>query len=195
MSVSAPNPSRQAGYTLVEMLASLLVLSLAFFGLTTATRVFSLTARATAARTDQAALGRRLELYLGQAMGPGPYRGAADFGAPTLQGDQIQARFDCGDGQTCRLTLATGPSRLVIAQDGASRTLALPAGPAAFRYLTADGRSTDSFPTAGTDRLAALAVLSNGQPLGLVNLRKQQPDACDFDAAAGDCLTGRGGTP
>lgn len=179
----------EAGYTLVEMLAALLVLSLAFFGMTTAVRVFSQTARATAVRADQVALGRKLELSLSSLLGPGPYRGSTEFATPALRGDATALTFDCKGGKVCGARLITAPNRLVTTQSGRTRVITLPDGPAAFSYLTADGRTADHFPTASSDRLAGLAVFASGGLLGVVRLDKAQPDDCDFDTATGDCLT------
>lgn len=187
--------SPEGGYTLVEMLVSLLVLSLAFFGLATATRVYSLTARATAVRTDRVSAERRLELALGQALGGGPYRGSAEYGASTLAGNEAGFHFDCATNLTCEARLDASTGQLMLTQSGRTRAVPLPGGPAVFAYLTADGRTEDHFPSAGSDRLTSLAVLSKGRPVAVVTLTKQQPDVCDFDTASGDCLRGADRTP
>ncbi len=186
---------RDAGYTLAEMLAALMIVGLAIGGLSAGLgvlgRLQSMNARAVGAlqATHIAQVGLRDLLS-----SAGPFR-ALDVNG--LQGDAAGLQFPCGAAR-CRARLlppAGGGARLELtAANGRVRTMDLrDPGPLAFSYVGGLGPSP-TWPPAGGERQALRAVSllrrpngSAAEPVLEARIWREQPAACDFDVVMQDC--------
>jgi prepilin-type N-terminal cleavage/methylation domain-containing protein len=182
------------GYTLVEMLAALIMISLAIGGLLQGMRVIGRiqdsAGRSVMATREQRTAQEGLDRLVA-SQGP--------FFSDDLQGftgSLTQFSFDCGRNVTCgaRLTPQNGLTRLDIVRDGVTRFSAtLPrGGPAGFTYV--GERTTGSaWPplTTRSERLnkvmLTLQRLDGLVPVASVRLWLEQKRTCQFDAIAQAC--------
>ena len=179
------------GYTLVEMLAAMAILSLAIGGIAESAHVISLLQRAAARSVRQgqslAYAQRRFQrLFEGQ----GPFR---SFDAAGLVGSDEQLSFPCGTPRPCRARLANSP-------DGAVLTLETPGGPSAvplaglrdvhFRYGDTDGgRGTWPPGDRAARTLTSISVVtrSTSVPVLAAKVWREQSVDCAFDLIMADC--------
>jgi len=178
-----------AGYTLVETMAALAIVSLAVGGLTAAVQTLGRQQRAVtetllaaeAPAAARAALQRMLD-------GQGPFR-AHEPGRFT--GDATRLAFDCGEPQPCRAELvdAIGGQVLRATAGGRIRDLPLRRAGLRFRYRGTSG-PFEAWPPVSPARqaLRSLALGAPGAP-ALVEARvwAEQPAACAFDPILQDC--------
>lgn len=182
------------GYTLVEMLAALIMIALGIGGLMQGMRVighFQDTATgALAAAREQRTVQEGLDRLLA---GQGPFV-SADI--QNFTGSSTQFSFACGREATCgaRLMPQNGETRFDIVRNGATRFSAiLPrGGPAGFTYV-GDRTTGETWPpiTARSERLKRVALslqrIDGITPLASVRLWLEQARACQFDAIAQAC--------
>jgi hypothetical protein len=178
------------GYTLAEMLAALVMVSLAVSGLALATGTISRAeARSQAARATLGDLGRLHRAAAAMLGSAGPFIG----GSPRdLQGDGRQASFPCNGGQACRLALEASGGRTAMRLHAGARDQKLAlrgVASAELRYVSAlDGRTQPAWPPADRpDRLAAVVLFSRGAPLDVLRISREQPAACVFDVRLQGC--------
>lgn len=184
-----------AGYTLAETLAALLIIGLAFAGLAEATRVIGLfqssTSRTIASGASQRAVQASLDRLLA---GAGPFR-SDDRRA--FSGDDHGFRFDCDRPSPCGASVIPHGDDVnlsVVAADGHVATTIIHAGAdAAFSYEGERGRYGTWPPAAATtrERLRSILLVRNTggseTPLAIMRLWKEQETHCQFDPIAEDC--------
>lgn len=175
------------GFTLADMLAALLILSLAMAGLGQGLYAMSRLQRAAAETAAQARDLRAISGGLDQLLG-----GAGPFGARAddFQGQADRLSFTCGQGARCegRLEIVAGQRRLRI-QDADAHIRIVAGGPAGttFRYLGSTGEH-DHWPTGQEGRLLAVRLRDiDGALLANHRLWRDQPVECAFDAVRRDC--------
>jgi type II secretory pathway pseudopilin PulG len=181
-----------AGYTLAEMLAALVMIGLATGGLIEGVHVISqIQAQAgraagegRAVRAVQSALDRLLE-------GQGPF----DVGGrPQFNGSRTGFTFDCASSRPCAAAVAPtqGGARLTLtAPGGAVSQSRLPASSvkAGFVYGGPRGASeTWPPPKSGHQTLRSVSLKdATGATLADVRLWAEQPRRCEFDVIAQAC--------
>jgi len=169
------------GYTLVEMMAAVAIISLAMVGLAEGLHVIG----ASQARTSDAIrhgarmreADQRLEALLSNA---GPF---ARDNTSRFAGTSDAFSFNCGPSR-CAASLSPLPAGIALridAPDGPSETI-ITARQARFEYegvrrSGAHWPSDDPRP----DRLARLSLLADDGPVASVRLWTQQPRRCEFD--------------
>jgi prepilin-type N-terminal cleavage/methylation domain-containing protein len=184
----------QAGYTMVEMLAALVMIGLAVSGLTIAAA--QLGRLQGTARGDAIGAARESRLstaFAGLLERAGPFRTDA---ASTFKGDADAFSFSCGD-KTCG-------GEVVRAKDGLSLVLRRPSGLSetyalgkerslAFEYED-EGGTQDSWPPSATPSprtLHAIALvrqrLGEDTPLVEARIWTEQPADCAFDSISRSC--------
>ena len=182
------------GYTLVEMLAALLMIALAIGGLLQGTRVIGRiqdsATRALGAAREQRTAQEGLDRLLA---GQGPFFSGDVQG---FTGSLTQFSFACGRAATCaaRLTPQNGLTRLDVIRDGLAQfSASLPGGgPAGFTYV---GERTigETWPpiTTPSERLTRIALtlqrIDGVTPLASVRLWLEQRRDCHFDVIAQAC--------
>jgi hypothetical protein len=180
----------EAGYTLAETLAALLILSMAVSGLYTGVELLGrrqavvghMMAAVEDQRTAQSALERLFE-------GLGPYRTSDP---ESFSGNAAAATFACGAAARCTVAAgadSVGP-RLVLATPAGARVIHVP-GQAPLR-LVYQGELGDSAvwpPNRGrVEHLRSIRVLDAAQrPLAAARLWRGQAQDCAFDPIAQDC--------
>lgn len=186
----------EAGYTLAEALAALVILGLAVGGVTAATttlgRMQGAVARDLREGGDDREAGRAFSNLLAT--------GGSALGAPSgaLKGAARRLQFDCGRTSACGAELRRDAKGLKLALTGAEeRDLVLPraAGDAHFIYigaLTSGEQWPPAKPGAG-ERLRAVAVVDEDPrgdtPLAVAHIWPEQPFDCAFDPISRDCRT------
>ncbi|MDR3511016.1 MAG: prepilin-type N-terminal cleavage/methylation domain-containing protein [Caulobacteraceae bacterium] len=180
----------EAGYTLVEMLAALIIIGLAVGGLTEAAHVVG---RAQAAAMRTAAQARALraadQALARLVLRQGPF--ASD--APNaFEGGAQSLAFPCRDGSTCRADLqpnARAATRLAIATGTVEPPLSLGQGQAAFVY-GGDSDVNGNWPPSGPRQILhwiGVQDVSSGAPLALADVWREEPPGCVFDPIAQAC--------
>lgn len=191
----------EAGYTLAEVLAALLIIGLAVGGVGQGVhalgRLQATAARATGESRSLRAADEALQRLLA---GRGPFRAQAETG---FKGDARGFVFDCGGTASCSAHLvdSRAATRLEVRRaDGESRSAALPGGrDARFVYLSLGGASNAWPPQSPQDGQVLNAVALVGStptgetPLGLTRLWIEQDHVCDFDPVAQACRAGSAG--
>ncbi len=184
---------RAGGYTLIEMLAALAIIGLAFGGLTMGVGVIgnaqsslvAVLSHDQAVRTAQTEIEHILLRH-------GAYR-AQD--AAKFTGATDQFTFDCGGAEPCQVALedeAKGLAVLVRRQGGVVDRAELgKVGPARFLYQGSKGQSA-TWPPGGTDRQALKSIVlvrdaDDQKPLFVAQAWLEQPLQCDFDVILQDC--------
>jgi Tfp pilus assembly protein PilV len=184
----------EAGYTLAETLAALVMIGLAVGGLTEGVRALTRSQAATA-RVMSADRGLRgTETGLTRLLdGQGPFTTTAPNG---FSGSATRFTFACGAAATCGAALvqAAGGAQLSLTTaDGSTRTALLP-GVRGARFAYADALGSEggwpvSDPQPRTLRTIALmqATLGGETPVATVRLWVEQPTDCAFDPVSQDC--------
>ena len=183
----------EAGYTLAETLAALLIIGLAFAGLSEATRVLGrvqgAASASTAATTRAREVQRLLDALLEHA---GPFR---SDDASRFTGSAQAFQFDCNRPSKCGAALksdANGALLSVQQGDGVETQRLVEIKKAQFAYLDDTRLQTRWPPSPGERRrLRSIALLSgdSGQssPIATVRLWREQEARCEFDPIAEDC--------
>jgi prepilin-type N-terminal cleavage/methylation domain-containing protein len=183
------------GYTLLEVLVALAMLSLAVTGFSRALEVLAKWQRATEATTVATAQPRRAQVLMERAIDTlGPFRSDHPEG---FSGDARGFRFACGGASACSMHVSTDGSGAVAVgvtgADGSSRLLPLgEAGPAHFVYRGSE-TVADTWPPAsgGLQVLRSISLVGQGseawRPILVARLWKEQPADCLFDAVMQDC--------
>lgn len=186
----SPSPSAN-GYTLVEMLAALLVLALAMTALTQATRTFAQTGRRASVTISRVDSARSIETFLNRQLGPGPFASAGDGSEAMLQGEGQRVLYDCGVAQACELAIRDRPSPRLEDKEG--RSVPLPAPGLRFRYISA-GAAEPAFPRDGDGgRLDGIALVDpHGAAVAVWRTTAQQSATCAFDDVSHRCFPNAG---
>lgn len=184
----------QAGYTLAEALAALLMVGLAVGGLVEGAHVIGRHQFA-AVRAQRGALSefqarRALERLFAQC---GPF--LSDETA--LQGDGGSLGFTCeGRHRGAEVQKTKGMAQLrTRGADGRSEVVDLGARDLRFAYASADGEQT-SWPVGGPKRQSLQAVVlvearsGGSRPIAIARLWNEQAADCQFDDVLGDCRRG-----
>jgi hypothetical protein len=184
----------QAGYTLAETLAALLIIGLAFGGLTEGMRVIGMVqsgaARTTSDATRRWAAQDALIRLLDQK---GPFR---SDDAKRFVGDRSGFSFDCGQSQPCGARIATsgGETRLTVADAGGETSVVSLAPVSSARFAYDDKKAlAETWPPAPGERRLLRSVILVGQspfgevPLVTARLWREQEVGCQFDPIAQDC--------
>lgn len=182
-----------AGYTLAEMLAALMVIGLAFGGLAQGAAVVGRMQGGATRTVHQAAASADLARALDDVAGSsGPFvsdgRGAF-AGVPDAFG------FDCADGARCGASLASASDGawLTLARGLQQKRLRLPAGGSAHFVYVDDVGSSSRWPVAGgTPRMLRSISLEVGSGANEVLLAQtrlwiEEPPQCVFDSVAQGC--------
>lgn len=180
------------GYTLVEMLAAMLVLGLAMTALTQATRLFSRTSQHAAAASAEAAKAMAAERLMQRVLGSGPYGPTATAAEAILDGDEGHIHFDCGGPVNCELVLSAGGPATLFARGSSSSQAKLDVQGAQFRYVVG-GATSRTYPQADDDRgLEAIAIVSaDGEVLARWRAQTTQSADCAFDQVTHRCFARR----
>jgi prepilin-type N-terminal cleavage/methylation domain-containing protein len=180
------------GYTLVEMLAAIIMIALAIGGLTQGMRIIGLVQTSAGRALNGAREQRAEQVGLDRLVaGQGPFFSDDDAG---LAGSVSQFSFPCPPS-TCTASLtATGAStKLVIARGSAQSVTALPKrGQAVFTYI-GEKTTGETWPpvNAPHERLTRIELSQQGvagvAPLASARLWIEEPRDCRFDAIAQAC--------
>jgi hypothetical protein len=183
----------EAGYTLAETLAALLIIGLAFGGLSEGIRVIGLFQAATAATTENAASLWRLQDGLNRLLyRQGPFRSDEP---QRFAGDATGFSFDCGRPKPCgaQITGDAAETRLTLTDSTGAHDIGLARAPAA-AFLYSDGKTLSvGWPPPQDERRMLKSVLLVGRssegeaPIAGVRLWREQEDGCQFDPIAQDC--------
>jgi prepilin-type N-terminal cleavage/methylation domain-containing protein len=181
------------GYTLIEVLVALVMVALAMSGLSQGIQVLMRWQTATNDMTSAVQASRRAQEGLERLIGDqGPFRSDKP---ERLRGDATGFVFDCGKPTLCAVHLGDDGRQLTLALDngsGAAQTLGLGRkGPAAFSYRGREGAAVTWPPaTGGLQPLRSVALNgggSNGAPILVARLWREQPAACAYDVVMQDC--------
>ena len=178
------------GYTLIEALAALAIISLALGGLTVAVTTTAHGQARIGARIAQANALRAGEVGLERALQAGGAYRARD--PASFRGDAKGFNFECRAGG-CRVDLAETRSGLALSLTEGARVRSLPlrtAGPAHFVYQGVE--ATGAWPPSGDAKpplRAVLLVRDDGQdtPILAAKVWRDQPADCAFDVVMQDC--------
>ncbi|PVM88824.1 type II secretion system protein [Caulobacter endophyticus] len=183
-------PRSDDGYTLVEALTALVIISLALAGVSQVVIVGSRQVSRIAAThemlSDRAQV-IRLVKRLPAMLGPFDGEGNGFVGGPN------HARFQCGsDGVFCEVDADQGRAEVRI--DGVSTAVRVRSD-ASLRllYVGSDEALHTSWPPSqAAGRLRALAVMSGDAPWAVLRLPISQAHDCVFDRSSGDCTVMKG---
>lgn len=181
-----------AGYTLTEMLAALIMISLATGGLIEGVHVVGqIQAQAgravgegRAVRAAQSSLERLLE-------GQGPF----DVGGrPQFNGSRTGFTFDCASPRPCAAAVAPAPggARLTLTAAGGTVSQSrLPVSSAGVGFVYGGGQGASETwppPKSGRQNLRSVRLKdAAGATLADVRLWSEQPRRCEFDVIAQAC--------
>lgn len=178
------------GYTLVEMLAALLIIGLAVGGLSQAMRVIGLTqsatARAISEERERQTIDRRLEGLVAQR---GPFISDETDGAA---GRQDEFTFDCGRASPCSIRLSAGGKGERVAIGPAAPTVLAKADDLVLVY-GGERTLSDTWPPANSQQqtLHWLALVGGPQdqpsPVAVARLWREEAPDCVFDLIAQAC--------
>jgi prepilin-type N-terminal cleavage/methylation domain-containing protein len=178
------------GYTLVEMLTALLILSLALGGLYESGFVIRGMTDAAARNRRGAASAREAELALDRLLRRrGPFAASDGDG---FHGDAVEFHFPCESG-SCGARLTPGPeaANLEVIDIGRRKEIVLAGQPSVqFRYVGSAGVA-DAWAPAKDDAglLTAVAIVRarDGLPLAQSRLWRQMSPSCQWDAISRVC--------
>lgn len=178
------------GYTLVEMLAALLIIGLAVGGLSQAMRVIGLTqsatARAISEERERQTIDRRLEALLASR---GPF---VSNDASGVYGGQDTFTFDCGKTSPCGVRLSTGGKSERVAIGSATPTVLAKTDDLGLVY-GGDRGSSETWPPTNSQRqtLQWFAIVGGSQeqpsPVAVARLWREEAPDCVFDLISQTC--------
>lgn len=183
---------RRDGYTMVEMLAALLVVGLAFGGLTEAVQVVGRMQGAAEVKVAHGQSLRDLQRAFSSLFAQqGPFR-SADNGR--FAGDLRSFRFSCSNG-FCGAQLSDQGGGVQIALSGpdGAATLNIPdVRSARFAYVGADGPLAAWPPAKGAEqRLRSVILEADGKggltPIAIGRVWRDLEADCQFDLILKDC--------
>lgn len=179
----------EAGYTMADALAGLLMISLAMLGLAQALQVGSRLQRRTAEAVSITAGARKAQAMLDRSVAAhGPF--SARDGR--LAGDEraLAITGESGAPIRVRLTRADQGESMRLEGAGAPQTIQLPNRTGlVFRYYDADGVGHKTWPEGG-DNLAAIAIIPSeraSDPLVWSTVWPDQAADCALDPTTFDC--------
>lgn len=182
---------RRQGYTVVEVLAALLILSLTMAALFQGGWAIRRAQAQTAQRIDAGRAGDAARSALVRFLA---LPGAAGSPLPgRLSGNAAQLSLQCQAGPCVLSLVSDARGARLVAEQAAGRTERALTGlrQPAFRYLTTEGEfglwpvSADS-----GGRLVAIALVDDAAgafPVATVRLWSQQPRDCMFDSISAQC--------
>jgi prepilin-type N-terminal cleavage/methylation domain-containing protein len=179
------------GYTLVEMLAALAIIGLAFGGLVESGRVIGqLQVSALGAVHDLAERGAASRALRNLLSDAGPF---LSDGVGGLDGQASGFSFDCGEAARCGARLETGRAGSWLVTFENAQPLArarIPDGET-FRYGDETGDAS-AWPSSGTKVVAlrSIVITDDSDPakaLASVKLVTDEPAGCIFDVVSQAC--------
>ena len=188
----APSPVRQAGYTLAEMLAALLIVGLTMGGLVEAS--FMIGRLQASATTHTARMDARREVqaqFASVLSGQGPFR--SDQTRFVGEGDAFT--FPCGVA-TCGAALRPdGADTILGLSTPASHDVRLGRRQGPHFVYVGSSTTGDAWPPQGVtpQRLQAILLMSQDgvgfDPIATARIWRQEEPVCLFDAIVKDCRT------
>lgn len=174
--------TRDSGYTLVEMLAALAVIGLAFGGLSAGVSVLgrhqiSATKRIVSGE-DLAAAQAGLEAALSTVK-------IGDI----LSGNGRRLEISCATGAQCNATGNPDGVPVSVVRAGGDRVSAIAANGYSFAYMTSVGPAP-TWSSAGDSALFAVVLqtkASGNQPVAVMRLRQEQAFRCEYDVVIASC--------
>jgi prepilin-type N-terminal cleavage/methylation domain-containing protein len=184
----------EAGYTLTETLAAMVVIGLAIGGYSFGMQVLGAQQSAVAATVLKAREVRAAEMWLERRLTEhAPYRAHE---AGRFSGGATGFRFDCGAAAACAVDTveATGGRRLRVSKgEGQAVTFRLPTAETTRFVYRGAGEVLPSWPPGASGR-QALHSISLLQGEGVreravfeARIRAEQPLDCQFDPVMQDC--------
>ncbi len=176
----------EAGYTLAEALAALLIVGLAMAGLAEGARQLGLLQAPVSAELAETRKLRRADAALATLLAARP---ASDV---TFSGNARAFSFDCAGGCRAELTSTRTGMSLLVVDRGRSARFDLPARETVkWLYGTRNGRY-DQWPPAGEPQVLrgveAVRLTAEGEAsLLAVNSWIEQPKLCEFDLITKTC--------
>jgi len=174
--------SREGGYTLVEMLAALAVIGLAFGGLTAGSHILLRQQRSTTsdvATSDALATTQAsFEKALGNVKS-----------GDVLFADARRIEFACETDGHCGSGDLTGDDIVSSARVGADRVAVVAARGYRFLFWTATGQ-TPLWSSESKDGLAGVTLTTDkarATPIAVVRLREAQAFRCEYDVVIASC--------
>lgn len=183
-----------AGYTLSEVLAALLMIGLAMTGFGEALHVFTGGSLHAAAMQGQVADQAKIRQAVGELpTDVGPFGGADQ----TLTGSPQALSFACGLASVCSLAVTSRGGKTVlrgVTADGETSVTLSSLSGLRLSYLSAkDGSAWSNWPNGrADDRLAAVAVYALSRPVAVLRFAKAQRGVCAFDVSFGNCRSDNG---
>lgn len=183
-----------AGYTLTEALAALLMIGLAMTGMGEALHVFANGQLRAAALEGEGADGAKIRQAVAELpTDVGPFVGAAG----RLEGSPQALSYPCGVASLCGLRTSVQDGKVVLSVDSPRAPRRLPLARMSdlrLAYLSArDGSTWPTWPNGRAgDRLGAVAVFATKGPVAILRFAKTQRGVCAFDAGLGDCRSDDG---
>lgn len=185
---------KDAGFTLTETLAAMLMLGLASAGLLVALHALGVQQDRTRTRLADAAARRAAEVRITRLLADGGAFRAQD--PARFAGAVDRFSFDCAAPAPCLVRLEeVGQELALVVFEGAGPERRLPLrreGPARFEYVGTSSRG-GAWPPSGPERQSLRAVtLSRGrdadrETLLQARIWQEQPPACAFDVVVQDC--------
>jgi hypothetical protein len=176
--------SKDDGSTLAEMLAALVVISLAIGGLSEGVYVIARHQTAASSLLDHATRTLTVQSELDRLM--------QTVSASELEGDANGFALACAAARTCSAAVTPQGDGLKFKNAFDEVTLDTPArGKLRFGYLTDDGIQGSWPPAIPFAQLRGVAIFDGSQldglPLAYAPIREQEAVKCEFDAISGDC--------
>ena len=178
------------GYTLLEMLAALMIIGLAFSGLSESAQVLGRMQSDAGRTANRARSGASVQRAMSRLMiDRGPFLSTS---AERFSGGPGQFTFDCGAGQCGARVQRTGAvARLVISREGGLVSSEAISPGAHFVYVDAQGPAAFWPATVGPpEALRSISLVDdakNGFPVATVKLSIDEAPGCVFDIVAQAC--------
>lgn len=185
-----------SGFTLVDALTALLVISMAMAGLTAATHALGKDIRSLNLSIGEASAFRGLRRAFNLIPGDvGPFDGYGTEADRGLVGTDRSAKFPCGLNERCSLALVQsgGATRLEVRAGAERATVMLKDANVGFTYVSETGAVSNAWPAPGSaGRLTTMAVVDDRRPLAILKFAKALRASCGFDFQTGSCNLERG---
>jgi len=179
------------GYTLVEMLAAISILSMLVGGLGECMHLFGRFQSDALSFTNNANEQAKAQRYLDESFeGEGPFW---SLSPRTLAGRPDKISYDCGRAAQCVITIDRGEASTLLERDSdPTASVRLRSTDVHFLYFS-EGREFANWParTLANIRLTAISILDGREaPLATVRLRTTEHTGCVFDIVALSCKEG-----